>query len=261
MRIRLTLDVQMRVLSSCLMVATAWSVWGQEGVGELRFEAASVRLHTAASPSTGRSGIEETPGLVRVENLSLHALIASAFGVRTSQIDGPKWLDDVSVDISAKPPSGFNHGQLQPLLRNLLIERFKLATHEESKETPGFALVIAKGGPKLHEAMQPRGYFTARPGLIEEVRATMPELAGALGRVLGLPVVDKTGLTMAFEIKVEWTPDQMALTGPDEKQGPTEQGLSLFAAVQEQLGLRLQVQKVPVDVVFIDHMERVPAEN
>jgi uncharacterized protein (TIGR03435 family) len=171
-------------------------------------------------------------------------------------------LDDVSVDISAKPPSRFNHGQLQPLLRNLLVDRFKLATHQESKQTTGLALVIAKGGPKLHEATRPRAYFTFRPGLIEEVRATMPELACALARVLGLPVVDKTGLTMAFEVKVEWTPDQTATTASsDEKQGPTEQGLPLFTALQEQLGLRLQAQKVPVDVVVIDHMERVPTEN
>src|SRR5579863_2234924 len=97
----------------------AWLVWGQ-------FEAASVKLHTAASPSTGRSGIQETPGLIRIENLSLKSVIGTAYGVKDFQIEGPGWLDGVAVDIDAKPPAGYGHGQLQPLLQSLLADRFKL---------------------------------------------------------------------------------------------------------------------------------------
>ena len=247
---------------ACLMVIAACRLWGQEAATEIRFEAASVRLHTAASPSTGRSGIEETPGLICIEDLPLRGVIATAYGVRNGQVTGPGWLDLTFVDITAKPPAGYSHAQLQPLLRSLLADRFRLSVHHESKETPGFALVIAKRGPKLHEATKPRAYFTVRPGLIEEVRATMAELASALARVTGHPVIDQTGLTAAFEVKVEWTPDQMAVApGAEERAAPPEQGPSLFAALEEQLGLRLQGQKLPVGIVVVDHMERAPTEN
>ena len=73
------------------------------------------------------------------------------------QIEGPRWLEDVRVDIDAKPPAGYKHVQLQLLLRNLLADRFKLAVHHESREVPAFALVVAKGGSKLHEATKPGG--------------------------------------------------------------------------------------------------------
>jgi uncharacterized protein (TIGR03435 family) len=225
--------------------------WGQ-------FEAASVKLHTAASPSTGRVGIQETPGLIRIENLSLKSVIGTSYGVKDFQIEGPGWLADVSVDIDAKPPAGYRHAQLQPLLQNLLAERFKLAVHHESREVSGFALVVAKGGTKLREATKPRGYFTGRPGLIEEARASTAELAAVLARFVGRPVVDETGLTGAYEVKVEWTPDPAA--GDEQKEAP-DPGPSLFSALNEQLGLRLQTRKVPADTVIVDHMEKAPTEN
>jgi uncharacterized protein (TIGR03435 family) len=222
----------------------------------------TVRLHTAASPSTGRSGIEETPGLVRIENLSLRAVISGAYGVKQFQIEGPAWLDAVSVDITAKPPAGYTNNKLQPLMRTLLIDRFKLAVHHESKDTAGFALTIAKGGPKLREATKPRGFFTARPGLIEGTRVSIAELAGVFARMLGRLVVDETALSAAYEVKVEWTPDQTsAAVTPDQQRDAPEPGQSLFTAVNDQLGLRLQTRKVPVDVVVVDRMEKTPTEN
>jgi uncharacterized protein (TIGR03435 family) len=250
-----------RALITCLIVFTAGRVWGQES-GQLQFEAASVKLHTASSPSTGRSGVEETPGLIRVEDLSLNRVIGIANGVTNFQIEGPGWLDTVRVDITAKPPAGYEHGQLPSLLLNLLIDRFKLAVHHESKELRAFALVVAKGGSKLHEAMKPRDFFTGRPGLIEGVRVSTAELAGALARMLGSPVVDKTGLTAMYEMKLEWTPDDGSpAPNTDEPRDVSGSGTSLFSALYEQLGLRLQTQKLQADVVVIDHMERVPTEN
>jgi uncharacterized protein (TIGR03435 family) len=248
-------------LGTCLLVAT-WLAWGQEDTRQLQFEAASVKLHTAASPSTGRSGIQESPGLIRIENLSLKAVIGIAFGVKEYQIEAPGWLGGVSVDIDAKPPAGYQRALLQPLLRNLLTNRFKLAVHHESKEVPGFALVAPKGGHKLHAATKPRGYLTGRPGLIEGTQVSMTQLVGVLARLLGRPVIDKTGLTEMYELKLEWMPDQPAAApGADEPREASEPGPSLFSAVNEQLGLRLQTQRVAVDVVVVDHMERVPTEN
>jgi uncharacterized protein (TIGR03435 family) len=248
-----------RALGVCLIVVTAGRVLGQP---KLQFEAASVKLHTAASASTGRSGIEETPGLVRIENLPLKRVIGIAYGVKNFQIEGPGWLGSVFVDIVAKPPAGYEHGQLQPLLCNLLTERFRLAIHHESKEVPAFALVVAKGGPKFHEATRPRDFFTGRPGLIAGARVSTAQLANALAGMLGNPVVDETGLTAMYEVKLEWTPDQTSpATSADEQKDASEPGPSLFAALSDQLGLKLQTRKVPVDVVIVDHMEKAPTEN
>jgi uncharacterized protein (TIGR03435 family) len=235
-------------------------VWGQEN-GKLQFEAASVKRHTTASQSTGRSGIEETSGLIRIEDLPLKSVIGIAYGVKNFQIEEPGWLDTVHVDITAKPPTGYQHAQLPALLRALLADRFQLALHHESKEVPGFALVVAKGS-KLHEATKPRDFFTVRPGLIQGARVSTAELAGALARMLSHPVVDETGLTTMYEVKVEWTPDQTPpATNADEQTTAPEPALSLLTAVNDQLGLRLQARKILADLVIVDHMERVPTEN
>ncbi|MGO9256363.1 MAG: TIGR03435 family protein [Bryobacteraceae bacterium] len=249
-------------IGACLFVFTVCGVPAQDHAGRLEFEAASVKLHTAASPSTGRSGIEETQGLIRIENLSLKVVIQTAYGVKDFQIAGPAWLGTVCFDIAAKPPAGYKHEQLQPLLCNLLADRFKLAVHHDSKETSGFALVVAKGEHKLHEATGPRGFFTGRPGLIAGTRVSMGELASVLARMLGRPVVDRTGLTAAYDVKVEWTPDQAPQApGGDQTKEASEPELSLFTALHDQLGLRLQTQKVSVEVVIVDHVEKVPTEN
>jgi len=164
-----------RALVACLLAAAACGVWAQE------FEAASVKLHTSASPSTGRSGIDETKGLIRFENLSLQALIEIAYGVKDYQFVGPNWLGTISFDITAKPTAEYKHEQLEPLLRNLLASRFHLTVHHESKEISAYGLVIAKGGQKFPEAVRPREYFTARPGLISGTQVSMREFTGALG--------------------------------------------------------------------------------
>ena len=175
-------------------------------------------------------------------------MIELAYGVRDYQLDGPDWLNSVRFDIAAKPPPGYQHAQLQPLLRNLLADRFKLIVRHDSKQVSGYALVIAKSGAKLHESTGPRTYFTVRPGLISGTQRSLQELTGALARMLSRPVVDQTGLMAAYDIKLEWTQDP-------------EQELSIFTALQEQLGLRLQAQKVPIDVVIVDHVQKTPTEN
>lgn len=248
-------------LGACLVAIIVARVWGQEN-REPKFEVASVKLHTAASPSTGRSGVEETPGLALIEDLTLKSVIGIAYGVKNFQIEGPGWLDTVHVDITAKPPTGYQHAQLQALLCSLLRDRFKLAVHHESKEVPAFALMVAKGGSKLHEATKPRDFFTARPGLIQGARVSTAQFASALARMLGHPVADETGLTAMYEVKVEWTPDQTSpATNADGQTAAPEPGLSLLTAVNDQLGLRLHTRKVSADFVVIDHMEREPTEN
>ncbi len=229
----------------------------------LSFEVASVRPHVPGSPgSTGRSGIQDDPGQIQIENLSLRTLISVAFSVKAQeQLVGPGWLNDLTFDILAKPPAGYKPEQLQYLLRNLLVDRFRLSVHHETKPVRGFALVVAKGGPKLHESTGPRTFHTGRMGLIEGNQWSMSELANVLARSLGQPVTNETDLKGVYDLKLEWTPDP-ALESPN---GPgsdmaADPGPSLFTALQE-VGLRLESRKVPSDIVVVDHVERVPTEN
>jgi uncharacterized protein (TIGR03435 family) len=239
------------VRAAALILVAACCLCGQE------FEVASVKLHPATSGSVNgtpeRSGIEEAGDWVRVENLPLKVLIEIAYGVRDFQFVGPGWLSSIRVDIEAKPPAGYKHEQLPMLLRSLLADRFKLAVHHDSKQTSGYALLTAKGDRKFHEAVGPRGFFTARPGLISGTRVSMGEFTGALAEMLERPVVDKTGLTAVYDLKVEWTPGLAAEA--------SEPGLSLFTALRDQLGLSLRAQKMRVDTVIVDHVEKTPTDN
>ena len=230
----------------------------------LVFEVASVRPHVSGSPgSTGSTGIQEDAGQIQIENLSLRTLIAISFNLKgQEQLVGPGWLSGVTFDIVAKPPAGYKREPLQYLLRNLLTERFKLTVHHETRPISAFALVVAKGGSKLHESAGPRTYHTGRQGLIEGNQWSMTELADALAGLLGDPVANQTGLRAIYDLKLEWTPDA-ALGSPNSAntEAAAEPGPSLFTALQEQLGLRLESKKVAAEVVVVDHMERAPSEN
>lgn len=229
--------------------------------GDLAFEVASVRPHV--SGSTGRTGFQEGAGQIQIENLSLRALIAIAFDLKgRGQLVGPSWLSGATFDIVAKPPSGYKREELPYLLRNLLTERFKLRVHHETRRISAFALVVAKGGAKLHESTGPRTYHTGRQGLIEGSQWSMTELANTLAGLLGDPVADQTGLRAHYDLKLEWAPDP-ALDSPlgPNTEAAAAPGPSLFTALQEQLGLRLGSRKVAADVVVVDHVEREPTGN
>jgi uncharacterized protein (TIGR03435 family) len=146
---------------------------------KLAFEVTSVRPHVSGAPgSTGRTGIQEDAGQVRIENLSLRALIGISYGSKgKEQLSGPGWLNTVTFDVVAKPPVGSKFGQLRYLLRNLLTDRFKLSVHHETRRISTFALVVAKGGPKLPESTGLKTYLAGRPGLIEGKQRSMAELA------------------------------------------------------------------------------------
>jgi uncharacterized protein (TIGR03435 family) len=209
------------------------------------FEVATVKLHTTSGINE-RSGIEEHQGLVRVENLPVKGLIEAAYGLKDYQFSGPGWLDTVRYDVVAKPPAGFTHSQLGPLLTALLADRFKLVAHHETKEMRTYELVAAKSGSKLHESTGPRTFFTARPALISGTRVSMRELAAAISGLLDRPAVDHTGLLGVYDVKVDWTPDTAS----------GDIGVSLFTALTEQLGLKLEPTKGPVEVLVIDHVEK-----
>jgi uncharacterized protein (TIGR03435 family) len=202
----------------------------------------------------------------------------SAFSLPGARIvGGPKWIDSERFDIQAKV-DGSTAASLQTLSRNqeravmhamfqrLLADRFKLATHWETREMPVYALVVAKNGPRLQKAAKPdagadtsasSGQLTANEITMDGLARTLTqELADELGRV----VIDRTGIQGKYDIKLRWTPAIESVSGPAENGTAADTGPSLFTAVREQLGLKLESSKGPVEVLVIDHAEE-PSEN
>lgn len=238
----------------------------------LTFEVASIK---PANPDVPGTSIHFIPGGgLNITNMPLRGLVTFAYDVREFQVSGgPRWAETERFDIAARPerasadrvedPSKMTDAQLKTVqeqtrerLRALLVDRFQLVVHNEIKEQPIYAVVVAKNGSKLHEAKElgsRQGMSTGR-GRAQGFAAPMEMLAQSLSNQLGWPVVDKTGLTAKYDFVLEWTPD-MGAAGDVAPVGPT-----IFTALQEQLGLRLESQKGPVPNIVIDRVEK-PSEN
>jgi uncharacterized protein (TIGR03435 family) len=147
------------------------------------------------------------------------------------------------------------------MLRTLLEDRFKLAVHHETKDMPGYALVVAKGGFKL-KPVEPNGSSgtTSNGGAhvrtLTAKKSSMADLAADIARSLGQMVVDKTAVEGVFDFELRFTTDDLSSNASDVDGIP-----SLFTALRDTLGLRLQPEKVPVDIIVVDHLERVPVDN
>ena len=189
-------------------------------------------------------------------------LIAMAYGFDSRRIlGGPAWLDDKLYDLSAKLPPGARNDGVPVMLRRLLAERLKVAVHREMKEQRVYFLVPVKSGPRLKEALpeddhgiqQLRGDHLpgqlVQGGIIGH-SMQVATLATILAQVVGSQVVDHTKLTGMFDLSLKWAPVDSKEIGPD-----------MFTALQEQLGLKLEAGKAPVEMLMIDHAERIPSEN
>jgi uncharacterized protein (TIGR03435 family) len=214
-----------------------------------KFEVASVRLRPG---STGLANIGPYDGATfTATNAPLLPLIELAFGVDPIQISGEDRLGAERYDISAKPESGkLSYERLKPMLQSLFAERFGLQTHRETKDFQGYALTVAKGGPRLHTSGDTRP-FQIYPGGLEAAPVTLDTFASMLTGPAGRPVVNKTAIQGTYDIRLTY-----AAEGDTKTSRP-----SIFTALQEQLGLRLEPQKVSLEMLVIDHCERVPTEN
>jgi uncharacterized protein (TIGR03435 family) len=223
-----------------------------QAVPSRSFEVASVR---ASQHGCGMTSINPW-GSARftVKNATMELLLSIAFDVRANQISTKVgWLGTQCYDLDAKPEgdAGLSYEQVQAPLRQLLIERFQLAFHRETKDVSGYAMVIAKGGPRLEKGKDSSAPAYILPDGLRAANLPMRALAGMLESPVGRRVVDKTGITGSYEINLKFAP-----TGAADSQYP-----SIFTAVQEQLGLKLEPQKVPVEMLVIDHLEKMPSEN
>ncbi len=224
-----------------------------DGPAREKFETASVRISPLGSTGT-TSWSDMGSGTFTAKNTPLRILVGMAYGVDDKQILGEDKLGTELYDVSARPEGGgkLSYERLHPMLESLLAERFGLVVHRETKVFSGYALVPAKTGVKLQASgATAAGQSSILPGRLIGHAVGMAVLASMLGRPLGAPVADKTGIEGTYEVDLKFAPE-----GSTDSSRP-----SIFTAVQEQLGLKLESQKVPLEMLVIDHCERVPTEN
>lgn len=250
------------------------------------FEVVSIK---PAEPG-GRGGlIRFAPGgRFEANAVPVKLLMQVAYDLQSFQIVGlPPWADSDRFIVDAKAadakipnaapgnPSIMTdderrvaEAKLHSRLQALLADRFNMKAHRETREMPVYALVVAKGGSKLKPANERRGLMGGR-GQLTGTGASLDMLVRLLSNTTGRTVIDRTGLNGAYDFKLQWAPDpgQMELSGlpvpgapPGGQDAPPPDGPSLFTAIQEQLGLRLEASKGPVEVLVVDHVEK-PSAN
>lgn len=242
------------------------------------FEVASVKPAAPSAAARSRSSMRYTNGRVELTNVSLKNVLARAYDIRPSQINGPSWMDSEYYDVVAKIPDGTPKERISVMFQTLLAERFKMAVHKETKEESVYVLVVGKNGPKLTKSEGDRSGMKMSNGKIEFVCTTMASFVFSLANLLGRPVLDMTQIEGKYDIVLEVATDELpgmrrmgggvppaAVAGTD---GPGGRGpapadapsASLFSAVQ-QLGLKLESRKAPVEHLIVDSAEKVPTEN
>ncbi len=228
------------------------------------FEAASVRLNR----SGGMTQLRPEPGRLTASNMTLRGLVRYAYDVRDVQIEGgPSWFDSDHWDIAATAGRDVSDDERKKMLQTLLTERFQIGMRREMKDLPVYALRVAKNGPKMKAnadgspmrvQMEVSGTgFSQLVGQNVPLARIVMILANPTGRI----VIDHTGIEGNFDFKLEWVPDaaHMPLINGAKPEGSME-GPSIFTAVQEQLGLKLEATKGPVEILVIDRAEKA-AEN
>jgi uncharacterized protein (TIGR03435 family) len=220
------------------------------------FEVASIK---PTATKDGSLAVNFPPGgRFSVRNLTLKQLLQNAYAMQDYQVSGgPGWIGSVGFDIEARASADTGEPSRQQVLRmvqTLLADRFHLALRRETRQLPVYTLVVGKTGPRLQPADSNAGRSKTMFGQLIVQKMSMTELANILALDLKRPVKDETGLKGEFAFTLEWTP---GLRDSDDR--PSSRP-SLFTAVQEQLGLKLESAKGPVEVLVIDSAEKL-SEN
>lgn len=225
------------------------------------FEVVSIKPNTSGSESWGsHSG----HGRLTAENISLRDVVLMAYGMKDYQVEAPGWLRDARFDIAAKAPDGLPSDSekytaaLRVMMQNMLATRFKMTAHRDSRMSSAYGLVTSKNGIKFKQdpdcssadssSSSHNTHYTG--GCI-----TMATFAEFLSRRFPMPVIDKTGLPGNYNLKLDWDP-QPKVDSPD-----LPSGTSLPLALQEQLGLKLESVKAPVEILIVDRIEKLPTGN
>ena len=217
----------------------------------LGFEAASVRPSLPGASS--RFIMNETAERLNYVNVPLKWIIGCAYQLQEPRVFGPDWLTDERYDIQATYPPETSASQRNGMFQNLLAERFKVAAHFETRDIPAYVLSSGKDAPTLQTTdARPTGHQMKINGASRQIttKTSLGGLAVFLSGLLRMPVVDQTAIQGVFDITLEWIVDPVS-----QMSGPIRDALAT------QLGLKLELKKTPLEVVVVDHAERIPTEN
>jgi uncharacterized protein (TIGR03435 family) len=253
-----------RAIVTALLATIATAVRGQSPAPPA-FEAVSIKL---ASRDKVGGGLNLFPARIRIVNASLKFCVQHAWNVMDYQVVGATgWMDTDRYEIDAVAASPFNGSEYRAMLQTLLAGRFGLVSHHETQDKAGYVLLAGRRGPKLPAPKEDSDIVFGRTlsgeVTLKATDASLSQLAGALSSTLGATVIDQTGIEGPFDVSLQYTPDQPLLTksGLPITQPPDAlPGRSIFSALQEKLGLKLEARKVPIDTIVIDHANR-PSDN
>lgn len=238
-----------------LAVALALAIAGNGQTAPPAFEVASIK---PADPSAHGSSTDTSTGRFAMENYPLKECLKWAFDVKDFSLSGPAWLASPRFDIVARPPAGASRRDYPAMMQTLLVERFGLVFHRETRLLSAFALQVDRKG--FHAQPAPgseRSGETWGRGLVEGRHETLAEFADLLSRHLNLPVADETAIAGVYDIRLRYLPDEAPADAPAEAGVAS----SLFAALRDQAGLHLEARKVPIRILVVDRIERHPTEN
>jgi uncharacterized protein (TIGR03435 family) len=246
--------IAVRIAKSLLAILAALPLVARQPA----FEVASVKVNRTGDNSSNY--VRLTNGRLKATNVTLKTILQSAYVLGALQIEGPAWLESDRFDLEAKSPEGVPDNQMRPMLQSLLKERFQLAAHRESREMPVYDLIAAKSGLKAPlfdpEHIPPPPQRNGAASMIYGP-FTMSQFAYAITPAAGRPVLDKTGIEGRYFCTMTYSPLAAESTDNTTGSGP----LDFFAALEQQLGLKLESAKAPLPILIVDHAERVPTEN
>jgi len=238
-----------RGLLTCVLVPTALCV-AQSALPT--FEVVAIKPSTARDNS---SSWNSRNGRLSITNNSLKQIIMGANSLQEYAYSGPAWLEGERYNIDAKADEKVSREVLLQMVQAMLAERFKLKFHREQKQVQGYVLLLAKGGLKVKPVEGEGSSMSSNDTKLTAKHVDPPRIAVFASRVLGQPVIDETGVKDSFDFVLEFDRRQRPESDPNGPTLPT-----LFTALTEQLGLKLEPKKVPLDVLVVDHAER-PTEN
>ena len=245
-----------------------------------KFEVASVKLsQISAMGGEGRfkMHLSTTPGGLNMGNINLRTCVQWAYNLKDFQVTGPDWTNYDRYDIVAKAATPARDDEMRQMLQGLLAERFKLAVHREVRDLPVYVLTVGKNGIKMKES-EGEGESSFRPvkGMgklaLAVTQSSMAQFAELLSQPLQRPVIDETGLKGRYEFTIDlakYFGMELNAGARGEGEGPKEGNrldpgaieTAVTLALRDQLGLKLEPKKAPIDMIVIDRAEKVPTEN
>ena len=250
------------ILRTCTtLTILAAAAFSQTAGAPPSFDVASIKAsqgRRGGMDMLGLNAIQVTPGSFTMWNSSLKTAIGWAYGVFEYQITGPGWAGEDRYDIVAKSAGPVSRDQLRSMLQSLLAERFKLAIHRETKEMQAYVLSVGKNGPKFSES-KTEGDSDVTPDpkrmVVEVHRVDLRQLVHLLATTFQTPVIDQTGLRGRYDVSIDVT---KYIPQSGERANPLD---IIQTGLQQELGLKLESKKMPVDLLIIDHAEKAPVEN